>query len=79
MASINIEKIKSKHGIQSIIQHNKREHSRYSNICPAYAGMILVSPIVGYNDENLSRVCGDDPATKCILSLDDLFVPRMRG
>lgn len=31
MASINIEKIKSKHGIQSIIQHNKREHSRYSN------------------------------------------------
>ena len=31
MASINIEKIKSKHGIQSIIQHNKREHARYSN------------------------------------------------
>lgn len=31
MASINIEKIKSKQGIQSIIQHNKREHARYSN------------------------------------------------
>lgn len=31
MASINIEKIKSKKGIQSIIQHNKREHARYSN------------------------------------------------
>lgn len=31
MASINIQKIKSRQGIQSIIQHNKREHSKYSN------------------------------------------------
>lgn len=31
MASINIMKIKSKNGIKQIIQHNKREHNRYSN------------------------------------------------
>lgn len=31
MASINIMKIKSKNGIKQIIQHNKREHERYSN------------------------------------------------
>ena len=32
-----------------------------SQICPAYAGMILDLSALVDKEDNLSRVCGDDP------------------
>ena len=48
-------------------------------ICPAYAGMILhlYFPITA--EENLSRVCGDDPEHEETRYPTVEFVPRMRG
>ena len=48
-------------------------------ICPAYAGMILVSQgfVIVYVD--LSRVCVDDPMQDICKVIFVIFVPRMRG
>ena len=48
-------------------------------ICPAYAGMILKVNGFQINIDNLSRVCGDDPAPLPSLLPFSAFVPRMRG
>ena len=48
-------------------------------ICPAYAGMILQGLENRLKENDLSRVCGDDPIKGAIMSTEKLFVPRMRG
>ena len=48
-------------------------------ICPAYAGMILQRNWSNERRTNLSRVCGDDPASPDLISKEMEFVPRMRG
>ena len=48
-------------------------------ICPAYAGMILTYEEWNKLSEDLSRVCGDDPALTNQLEHPCEFVPRMRG
>ena len=49
------------------------------SICPAYAGMILVSPTIANMKTYLSRVCGDDPTFAHLIKKRKEFVPRMRG
>ena len=48
-------------------------------ICPAYAGMILVLASSPKLTAYLSRVCGDDPAPILRYQFSKIFVPRMRG
>ena len=48
-------------------------------ICPAYAGMILLRVSSQYSFDYLSRVCGDDPKILAELHEEFIFVPRMRG
>ena len=48
-------------------------------ICPAYAGMILISEGDTFWLPDLSRVCGDDPWQVFKIKLVNTFVPRMRG
>ena len=50
-----------------------------TNICPAYAGMILYSSNTQLSTQNLSRVCGDDPLLSRSRTAYFQFVPRMRG
>ena len=51
----------------------------HTEICPAYAGMILLTSMLTTPTANLSRVCGDDPLLQ-IKALSKIpFVPRMRG
>ena len=53
--------------------------SETDGICPAYAGMILLSILAYCWGAYLSRVCGDDPKSNLPLWSSNLFVPRMRG
>ena len=48
-------------------------------ICPAYAGMILPFLCTCKVNQNLSRVCGDDPLVQSHITFAFRFVPRMRG
>ena len=48
-------------------------------ICPAYAGMIPILNTECGTTEDLSRVCGGDPAGFMIKGWLKTFVPRMRG
>ena len=50
-----------------------------SEICPAYAGMILYPVLKGEWRRDLSRVCGDDPPRIMAKCKFQRFVPRMRG
>ena len=50
-----------------------------SEICPAYAGMILDDNAPDHIVLNLSRVCGDDPLFVHACTVSFVFVPRMRG
>ena len=51
----------------------------YPLICPAYAGVILVTILHGRIRAYLSRVYGDDPIVTFPASKLQEFVPRMRG
>ena len=53
--------------------------SNYILICPAYAGMILLTLLWILQEKNLSRVCGDDPKSCLFILALFKFVPRMRG
>ena len=48
-------------------------------ICPAYAGVILVSVLAYFCTTDLSRVCGGDPICEILANDYNSFVPRMRG
>ena len=41
--------------------------------------MILKDKLVYTYEEDLSRVCGDDPYIKAKIDYAEEFVPRMRG
>ena len=49
------------------------------DICPAYAGVILISKKVCFTKFYLSRVCGGDPVGDGKKAYFVTFVPRMRG
>ena len=50
-----------------------------SFVLPAYAGMILPSPVFAMESLGAPRVCGDDPELEANVNKTVACSPRMRG